>query len=176
MVDRTRGAAFDDVDVARAYAFRPDYPPEMYVFLMNLTPTHNRALDLGCGPGKIAHGIAGSFRQVDAVDPSLPMLQVADDGRYPNINWIHGPAETVQLTPPYDLVTAGASMHWLDHAVVFPGLAEVLADGGIIAVMEGDDVHDAEWSAERLAFLKRWVEKLGGSFDDRKHRAGILRG
>ena len=173
MVDGSRGSAFDDADVARSYAYRPDYPDEMYTFLAGLVPEHNRALDLGCGTGKIAHGLARFFQQIDAVDPSLPMLHVADDGRHPNINWINAPAETAQLIPPYDLVTAGASMHWMDHAAVFARLAEILTDGSMIAVIEGDDVDDAEWSAERLAFLKRWVEKLGGTFDDRKHRASM---
>src|SRR5690606_35842056 len=95
------GAAFDDPDVARAYMHRPPYHPPLYDFLVELVPCHRRVLDLGCGTGKLAHGLAAHFEHVDAVDPSLPMLRLADDGRHDNITWIHGFAETALLDGPY---------------------------------------------------------------------------
>lgn len=174
MVDRTRSAAFDDDDVARAYAHRPPYPRAMYDFLLSLPRERNRALDLGCGPGKIAHGLAPHFRHVDAVDPSLPMLRLADDGRHPNITWIHATAESAPLAPTYDLITAGASIHWMEHAVIFPRLAGVLAEGGVIAVLGGDDAHDPPWEAEIQDFNRRWVERLGGTYDHQAYNRDLL--
>jgi len=46
--DPTRGKAFDDLDVARAYANRAPYPPELIARLAELAPRHGTALDLGC--------------------------------------------------------------------------------------------------------------------------------
>lgn len=159
------GRAFDDEDVARAYQHRPPYPDELFTILTDLPSKRLRALDLGCGPGTIAHQLAHHFERVDAVDLSLPMLQVADDGRHANIRWIHGAAETVSLEPPYDLVTAGASIHWMDHAVVFPRLAVSLATGGVVAVIEGDDAHEPAWNQEWEIFLERWLTRLGREYD-----------
>lgn len=173
MVDRTQASAFDNSDVARAYLHRPPYPPAMYDFLRRLPLHHNRALDLGCGPGKIAHGLAPHFQHLDAVDPSLPMLRLADDGRNPNIAWIHAPAETAPLAPSYDLITAGASIHWMDHAVIFPRLASLLAEGGVMAVLGGDDAHDPPWEAEIQTFNRRWVERLGGSYDHQAYSRAL---
>jgi trans-aconitate methyltransferase len=173
MVDRTSSVAFDDDDVARAYAHRPPYPPALYDFLLGLPRARRRALDLGCGPGKIAHGLAPHFQHVDAVDPSLPMLHLGDDGRYPNISWIHAPAESAQLAPSYDLITAGASIHWMDHEIIFPRLADILAEGGAMAVLGGDDAYDPPWEAEIQDFNRRWVERLGGTYDHQAYSRAL---
>lgn len=172
--DRSQAGAFDDSDVARCYACRPPYPPAMYDFLFELVP-HGAALDLGCGPGKIARVLADRFAQVDAVDPSLPMLALAralDSKQHRNINWIHGEGESVALVPPYDLVTAGASIHWMDHARLFPRLAGgVIADGGRVAVMDGDGAHRPPWDDAWLTFIKRWLERVGRPYDERRAEA-----
>lgn len=167
------GAAFDDPDVARAYAHRPPYPAALYGFLSELAPRRERALDLGCGPGKLAHGLAPHFEHVDAVDPALPMLRLADDGRHANLAWIHGSAETVPLDGSYDLIVAGASIHWMDHAGLFPKLAGLLADGGVLAVVEGDDAFDTPWDAEWEGFLARWLERLGDRYNPGEYRAAM---
>ena len=174
MTSEQAGAeAFDDADVARAYAFRPPYPRALYEFVADLPRQRRRALDLGCGTGKIAHGLAARFAQVDAVDPSLPMLQVADDGAHPNVTWIQSTAEAVRLSPPYDLVTAGASIHWMDHARLFPRLAGMLDDDGVIVVIEGDEAHDAPWRADWESFLRRWLERLGRQYDPSAYLASM---
>jgi SAM-dependent methyltransferase len=170
---RRGGSAFDDEDVARAYAYRPPYPQALYDFLFDLTATHRRALDLGCGPGKIAHNLAARFEHVDALDPSLPMLRVADDGRHANITWIHDFAETAPLAPSYQLITAGASIHWMDHALVFPKLAGVLSDGGVLAVLGGDFACDAPWLDEWEAFWQGWLARLGDTYDPGGYEAAM---
>jgi SAM-dependent methyltransferase len=167
------GAAFDDPDVARAYLHRPPYPAALYGFLAELAPRRLRALDLGCGTGKLAHGLAPYFQHVDAVDPSLPMLRLADDGWHDNITWIYGFAETAPLDGPYDLIVAGASIHWMDHAALFPKLAGLLSERGVLAVIEGDEAHDTPWDDEWVGFLTRWLERLGDRYSPGEYRAAM---
>lgn len=171
-LDRTQGEAFDDLEVARSYACRAPYAPAMYEFLFDLA-SQRAALDLGCGPGKLARVLAHRFARVDAVDPSLPMLEVArelDADQHPNINWIPGHGETAPFEPPYDLITAGASIHWMDHAVVFPRLAAAIADDGWMAVMDGDGAHLPPWADEWLEFLERWLARVGRPYDEQRQK------
>ena len=56
--DPTRGRAFDDEDVAHAYANRPPYPAALHHELIQLSSGRHAALDLGCGPGKLARVLA----------------------------------------------------------------------------------------------------------------------
>jgi hypothetical protein len=46
--------------------------------------------------------------------------------------------EDAPLAPPYALITAGESLHWLDWAVVFPRFAAALTPGGALAIIGRD--------------------------------------
>src|SRR6185312_6321948 len=125
--ERERGAAiFAAQDVAASYHGRPPYAPALYAALLALTPARTRALDLGCGPGKVARVLADHFAEVVALDRSAAMLSVGraeDAGRHPNIRWVEARAEDYGDEAGFDLVVAGASIHWFDPAVLFPKLA-----------------------------------------------------
>lgn len=175
-LDPARGLAFGDEDVARCYPCRPPYAPQLYPFLLGRVSGRERALDLGCGPGKIALVLAERFGQVDAVDPSGPMLKVGarqDNGAHANIRWIQATAEAAPLDGPYDLITAGASLHWMDHAVVFPRLAAKLRPGGVLAVISGDSPSAAPWDDDWKIFLTDWLERLGHLYDERGFAAAL---
>jgi SAM-dependent methyltransferase len=160
---------FDDGDVAQAYQRRPPYPPALFRRLLELTPGRRRAVDLGCGPGKIALELAGEFDVVLAADPATPMLalgQETDAGRHPNIRWTLSTAEALDFPGACDLIVAGASTHWMDHAVVFPKLAEALAPEGVLALIDGDGPHEAPWRGDYIALMAQWVARLGGVWGD----------
>ncbi len=169
--NRNEGATFEDEDVARAYRHRAPYAPALVDHLVEIAPATRRALDLGCGPGKIAHDLALRFDAVDAVDPSARMLAIARE-RPSAIHWIQATGEAAKLAGPYDLVTAGASIHWMDHGVVFPKLRSQLADHGVIAFVDGDGAHDTPWDDAWLETTKAWLARLGKVYDERAfHRS-----
>ena len=168
------GTEFEDIDVARAYRARSAYPPELYARLCDLAPGRTRAVDLGSGPGKLALGLAGAFGEVFAVDPSAAMLATGrelDQGRHRNVRWVQATAEALPIPTPCDLIVAGASIHWMDHAIVFPKLAAALGRDGVFAIVDGDGPHEAPWKAGYLALLARWVGRMGGVFGDPAFRA-----
>jgi SAM-dependent methyltransferase len=154
------GAAFAEADVARSYYARPPYAPALYQRLLQLAPGRGRALDLGCGPGKVAVALADHFAEVVALDPSAAMLEVgraADAGRHHNIAWVNERAETYVSETGFDLVTAGTSIHWPDHTVLFPKLA---AWTGLLAVISGDCLVPPCGETAWLDFLKRWLANM----------------
>lgn len=170
---RARAAAFAEADVARCYAARPPYAPALFEFLLTHVPGRGRTLDIGCGPGKIAITLAGRFAKVVALDPSAAMIeagQAADAGRHPNIAWVRETAEAYQDGGAgFDLVTAGTSIHWPDHAVVFPKLAQW---SPFIAVITGDAPPEPPCGDEAwMAFLIRWTARVGRPFDPATFKA-----
>src|SRR5580658_7702495 len=113
-------------------------------------------LDAGCGTGKITLGLIDHIDRADAVDPSDAMLRVArvearaDSAK---IRWIHAAIEDAPLDPPYGLIVAASSIHWMDLDVTLPRFAGTLSDGAMLAVLDGDAPVDPPWEREETAFM-----------------------
>src|SRR5215831_18879480 len=132
-------ARFQHQSVVDRYHLRPTYPPETFELLNDLIIDEPRTvLDVGCGTGNVARPLAAYVERVDAIDLSLPMLSRArtlPGGDSPKIRWLHGRAEEVSLEPPYALVTAGESLHWMEWGVVLPRFARLLTLRGVLAIV-----------------------------------------
>lgn len=157
------GASFETADVAAAYVHRPDYADGIYRKLVDISPRHTKLLDLGCGTGKVARRLAGQFQSVTGIDPSAEMLRVAamqpSSGR--NITWIHGLAETASFDGgPFDLIVAAASIHWMNHAVVFPKLLSSVSADHVFAVVDGDGALEPAWQNDWDQFLAYWIYEV----------------
>jgi trans-aconitate methyltransferase len=142
-------ARFQDEGVVGAYHLRLPYPPDALDMLLNLVPAGAppAALDVGTGTGEIARFLASHLTRVHALDQSSAMLARArtlPDGDSPRLRWIQGRAEDVELDPPYGLITAGESLHWMDWDVVLPRFASVLAPDGFLAIVYRNEV-DLPW-------------------------------
>jgi len=122
-----------------AYRHRAPYPLETFDILLRLINGEPRSLlDGGCGRGEIARPMATLVERVDAVDFSLEMVEqgkMLPGGDNPRLNWIYAPVEEAPLDPPYGLVTAGASLHWMDWDIVLPRFAQVLSHGAYLALV-----------------------------------------
>jgi SAM-dependent methyltransferase len=143
--------------MAANYRFRPPYPAEVYQTLLELMRGHPRTLlDAGCGTGKITFGLIDQIDRVDAVDPSEAMLRVARSlpgADKAKIRWIHARIEDAPLDPPYGLIVAASSIHWIDLDRTIPRFGDALADGAMLAVLDGDAPVDAPWEREERAFM-----------------------
>ena len=121
--------------------------------------------DLGCGPGR--HTALLKQRhpraRVHGLDSSEAMLAQArslDAG----VDWRLGDIAGWTPERPVDLIFANASLQWLpDHARLFPGLADALAPGGVLAVQM-----PMAWESRHHAILRAvaaggpWAGRLGG--------------
>ena len=134
------GAWFKDPLVIAAYPARPPYPPELFTLLRSLAvDTPCTVLDIGAGTGDIARRLAPLVDHVTAVDFSAGMIELGQrlsGGDAPNLTWIHAAVEEASLEPPYALVTAGESLHWMAWDIVLPRLADALAPRGVLAIVE----------------------------------------
>jgi len=153
------GAQFTDDSVVDVYHLRPPYPVAVFRQLVTLLAGASRlVLDLGCGTGEIARPLAPMVDVVDAVDQSEMMLhkgRQSPGGSAATIRWIHARAEDAPFHPPYDLVVAGASLHWMEWDVVLPRIARVLAPDGFLAIVELKE-EPAAWVEEIAPLLRRF--------------------
>ena len=158
------GESFEDAEVANFYMHRPEYPKQVFDKLVEVSPGRSGLLDIGCGTGKIARGLARVFDRVTGIDASIEMLRVGaklagDEAQ--NLTWVHDLAETASLEgAPFDLVVAAASIHWMDHSIVFPRLLSAAKENHVFAVVDGDGAYRPPWQNAWDDFLRYWIYEL----------------
>jgi SAM-dependent methyltransferase len=152
-------AAFQEPGVAVAYQYRPPYSDTTIARLAGLiADTPRLVLDVGCGTGYIARPLVNLVDHIDALDVSSAMI---DEGRrlpngdHPHLTWIVGRAEDAPPGPPYALITAGDSLHWLNWEVALPRFASLLAPNGWLAIV-GNEQLSVPWGSELLLIIKRY--------------------
>ncbi len=152
-------ARFTDASVVERYGFRLPYPRQIFQALAALVVDDPRAvLDVGCGRGEIARPMAQLVDRVDAVDVSAPMIargKTLPGGDNPRLRWILGRAEDVALQPPYALITAGSSLHWMDWEVVLPRFGRLLTARGMLAIVHRDEL-PVPWEDALRALMRRY--------------------
>jgi ubiquinone/menaquinone biosynthesis C-methylase UbiE len=172
--------------VAEIYAqFRPPYPDAFFrTVAQKLKLSQQHALiDLGTGPGLLAIGFAPYAGHVTAVDPEPAMLGAARRAALragQAIDWIEGRAEDLSARiGPFDVVTIGRALHWMDRESLGPLFARLVKPGGAIVICGSSTARDGRnewlesyniarhaWSDERL-----WSEAGKG---DKTQLMGVL--
>jgi ubiquinone/menaquinone biosynthesis C-methylase UbiE len=131
---------FKDTSIVEVYHHRQPHPDEAISKLVTLvTDEPCTILDVGCGTGDLARRLVNQVERVDAVDFSLPMIEkgrMLPGGDHPRLNWIYGQIENVALQPPYALITAGESLHWVEWDIVLPLFQRMLTPHGFLAIVE----------------------------------------
>ncbi len=153
------GRVWADDEAAALYAYRAPYPRGVFDILERLIVEPRVVLDAGAGTGALARNFPPSFARIDAVDPSGAMIargRTLPGGDDPRIRWILGRAEDAALSPPYGLVTVGASLHWMQPEVVLPRFRDALAPSAYLAILDTETTHSGEWRPEFLDIIRRY--------------------
>lgn len=158
-------AQFQDAAIVAAYPTRPPYPDGVFETLAGLARLAQLAaaeprtvLDVGCGTGDVARRLAPLVDRLDAMDVAERMIALGKTlpgGDAPNLRWIAGRAEDAPLEPPYALISAGESLHWMDWPVVMRRFRAALAPGGYLA-LTGRGEQPSPWSEELLQLIVRY--------------------
>lgn len=150
---------FQNQSVVDRYHLRPSYPPETFRILSDLIVDEPRVLlDVGCGTGDVGRNLLEVVERIDAVDISLPMMEkgkALPGGSSPKIRWLHGSIEDIPLSPPYALVTAGQSLHWMNWDVVLPRFAHSLTSHGMLAIVD-TEVVPVSWSKDITKIVRQY--------------------
>jgi len=170
--------------------YRPPYPAALIAHVLDAVRAKDAALDLACGPGRVALALAPAFRQVCAIDlePEMIATGVAEAARrrIANVEWSAGRAEDQDLPPAsFDLVTIGEAFHRLDQRRTASLCLNWLKPGGCLVTIGGADVlyGSAPWQrlladfardATRHRFPGGWAPSRPGAATDRPAVSQLL--
>ena len=134
--DNKFGAQFDEV--AAGYDFMETIFNNNEWFLSKMPAGRGRALDVGCGSGIMAEKLARRFAEVDGIDISENMLEIARARRnLPNIHYALSDARDFEPRQEYDYIASRTTFHHIDD---IPALVEklktALRPGGRLAVLD----------------------------------------
>jgi trans-aconitate 2-methyltransferase len=128
---------------------------------------HPRTIvDLGCGAGNVTRLLALRWPEarIIGVDNSAAMLaqareELPDRSRH---TFVESDLALWRPEAPVDLVYSNAALHWLPgHATLFPEVAAMVADNGVLAVQMPDNFRAPSHTAiNELAASLRWRGKL----------------
>ena len=123
-----------------------------------------RLLDVGAGPGLLAIGFAPDCAEVVGVEPEPGMVRAAEESARRagvTVRFIECRLEDAPDTlGPFDVVTIGRALHWLDRATALAKLDRFVRPGGKIFVCGARTVADDRnpWLAAFNAVRARWSE------------------
>jgi SAM-dependent methyltransferase len=98
-----------------------------------------RALEIGCGTGRVTRRLAHRCREVVALDASPEMLRVAAErsGEHANIRYERIDFERFQAAPgSFDAVVSVNTLHHLPLRSSLAGMREWLAAGGALLILD----------------------------------------
>ncbi len=119
---------------AQNYAqFRPQYPAELYRFILLNCRNHDYAWDVATGNGQAAIELSRGFAKVLATD--LSGEQIALARRIENIEYRIADAGVplAESENSFDLITVATGLHWFDRDLFFKEVLRVLIPGGLFA-------------------------------------------
>lgn len=151
--------------------FRAGFPDQFFERLaaMGVLRRGLLALDLGCGTGTVARGLALRGLHATGLDRSAPLMEEAarlDREAGVSVRYVNASAEQSGLdSAGFDLITAGQCWHWFDRLRAAAEARRLLVSGGRIVIchfdwipLPGNVVEATERMIEK--YSPEW--KLGG--------------
>lgn len=112
--------------------YRPEYPAELFEFIISQVKNTDSAWDCATGNGQAAKELAKYFRHVTATDISQKQLDNAHQVH--NIEYLISAAEETSFADnSFDLVTVAQALHWFNFDKFYPEIKRVLKNDGIFA-------------------------------------------
>lgn len=119
---------------------RTAYPAPLVADVVELAAldSDGEILEIGCGTGKATRLFAEYGRRMTCVDASKRMLDVARRtcARFQHVRFVEAKFE--DWSPGgtrFDLVLAAQAWHWIEPAVGYGRVAEILKPGGLFAII-----------------------------------------
>jgi SAM-dependent methyltransferase len=127
-------------------AYRPGYPREI-VDVVAATAgldTDSSVLEVGCGTGQLTERLADLGFHLTAIDIGPHMVAAARRRPATTPVLFHAiPFEDFQAVDhTFDLIVSGTAFHWIDPEIKFRKPADLLREGGWLALLSTGETYD----------------------------------
>jgi SAM-dependent methyltransferase len=152
-IARRYGAVFDTV-AAEYDRHRPTYPDQLIDLACQAggLARGDRVLEIGCGTGQLTRSLAARGLSVTAVEPGQNLISLAEKVA-PGVQFVNRRFEDAELPEPFAAVFCAAAFHWLDPDVGWRKVAESLAPGGMLALIQYCGVRDPKTAGDADALI-----------------------
>lgn len=158
---------FDEKGKVYAKA-RPDYPEELFLYLMskNIIDKEKAVADIGSGTGIFTVQLSPFAKTVFAVEPNADMRNKAEDKfkLLPNVVSLNATAENTRLPDAsVELVTVAQAFHWFDRKSFKSECQRILKPGGKVLLVWNDRDIKSEVIKDNFAVNKNFCPDFKGS-------------
>lgn len=162
MAVRNFGKVFDEIAVDYD-RYRPGYPDQLISYACQAAhlESGDRVLELGCGSGQLTKALAERGLQVTALEPGKKLIALAEKNLtgLGNVDFIQATFEDADLPRgSYKAVFSASAFHWIDPGISWQKSADVLIQGGVIALLQHFGLRESRTSEDlnlQLAALKK---------------------
>ena len=148
--------------------YRPEYPPELYEWLVSLCNETSLAWDCGTGNGQAAVALTNHFSYVIGTDASESQIYHAMI--YPRVEYEVALAHQSPFADnSVDLITVAQALHWFDFKLFFKEVERVAKSEGVLAVW-CYELHQITPKID--AVVRQYYEDIIGEYwpPERRHR------
>lgn len=137
---RSYGKVFNEVAVEYDRN-RPAYPDVLIDQACEVAGIGDgdRVLEVGCGTGQLTRSLLARGLRVTALEPGDQLLHIAEENLNDagDVEFVHARLEDVQLPrESYRAVFSASAIHWVDPDLGWRKIADVLAPGGTLALIQ----------------------------------------
>jgi SAM-dependent methyltransferase len=137
---RSYGKVFDEVAVEYDRN-RPAYPDALVDRACEIAGIGDgdRVLEVGCGTGQLTRGLLARGLRVTALEPGERLIGIAAENLKDagDVELVHAPLEDAGLPRErYAAVLSASAIHWVDPDLSWRKIADALAPGGTLALLQ----------------------------------------
>ena len=152
----------DFSEVGPAYTWRFPYFAKFFEQIAIAAELNDKSfvLDLACGTGELAVGIAPYCGEVLGIDKSSEML--SSRGELPaNVRFLKADlkSEPISIPRPASLVTIGRAIPYLDRNIVMPFLESAVGEQGRVLVCAAGMANRVPWRSHYRALCARYRKR-----------------
>jgi ubiquinone/menaquinone biosynthesis C-methylase UbiE len=151
---RRYGRVFDEV-AAEYDRHRPAYPDELIDQACRLAGIGrgDQVLEVGCGTGQLTRSLIARGLHVTALEPGANLLTLARQ-KVDGVEFVNARFEDASLPrEQFRAVFSASAFHWVDPAVSWQKVADVLIPGGTLALIQYCGIEESRSKDDQDALL-----------------------